>query len=432
MRKIGSSGSLGVWLGGNHVGRLSRESAGAIFFQYDESWISQADAFPVSLSLPLQEQRYSGDPVLAVFDNLLPDNESIRRRLAERMKAGGRDTFSLLEALGRDCVGALQFLPKDETPADNPGVQAEPLSLSDVSILLKNLHAMPLGVAADQDFRISVAGAQEKTALLYLHGWHRPKGTTATTHILKPQIGKLPNGLDMSQSAENEHFCMRLMANLGLPVANTEVLDFEDVRALCVERFDRLWTDKGVLLRRPQEDCCQALGVSPAIKYEADGGPGVSAILKLLSGSDNRTEDQRTFLKAQICFWLISATDGHAKNFSIYMGRQGRFRLTPLYDIMSTEPLYTRKQISKNQMKMAMCFGNNRRYRLDTITARHFTQSAEASQLSRAIVEDIISDLHQNADTAIHKTLENLATDFAPAVVSSITNTLAKKLKLLR
>src|ERR1700730_17811790 len=102
---------LSVYLNGRLVGQLRRQSSGAINFQYDRSWLEWDSAIPVSLSLPLREDRYIGDPVLAVLENLLPDRHDIRRRLAERSHAQGSDPYSLLAAVGRDCVGALQFLP---------------------------------------------------------------------------------------------------------------------------------------------------------------------------------------------------------------------------------------------------------------------------------------------------------------------------------
>jgi serine/threonine-protein kinase HipA len=186
----------------------------------------------------------------------------------------------------------------------------------------------------DEDFRISIAGAQEKTALLrWKNCWHKPSGTTATTHILKPQIGRLPNGIDLSCSVENEFFCLKLTAALGLPSAEVEIADFGGQRVLVVERFDRRWARDGRLLRLPQEDCCQALSVPPSLKYEADGGPGIPAILNLLNGSDDPTADRHRVLKALVVFWLLGATDGHAKNFSIFLGPGGRFSATPLYDV---------------------------------------------------------------------------------------------------
>jgi HipA-like protein len=107
---------LGVFVNGRRVGRLRKETSGSIDFQYDGSWLEWEHTFPISLSLPLREDRYVGSSVVAVFDNLLPDGDTIRRRLAERVRAGGDDAYCLLTAIGRDCVGALQFLPGDEEP----------------------------------------------------------------------------------------------------------------------------------------------------------------------------------------------------------------------------------------------------------------------------------------------------------------------------
>ncbi|WP_240543227.1 HipA domain-containing protein [Bradyrhizobium canariense] len=103
--------------------------------------------------------------------------------------------------------------------------------------------------------------------------WYKPLPTTATTHILKPQIGRLPNGLNLSYSVENEFFCLKLTVALGLPSAAIAIEEFEGNRVLVVERFDRRWTGDYRPLHLPQEDCCQALSVPAALKYESEGGP---------------------------------------------------------------------------------------------------------------------------------------------------------------
>lgn len=167
--------------------------------------------------------------------------------------------------MGRDCVGALQFLPEGVDAGKAAEIDARAVDDQEVAAIVGNLARNPLGVGDDQEFRISLAGAQEKTALLYWNGrWHVPHGTTATTHIIKPQIGRLPNGIDLSHSVENEHFCLALVAALGLPAAKSKILDFTGQRVLAIERFDRTWTRDGRLLRLPQEDCCQALSVPPS------------------------------------------------------------------------------------------------------------------------------------------------------------------------
>jgi serine/threonine-protein kinase HipA len=423
---------LNVFLNSRLVGQLTRHSSGAIDFQYNSMWLTWESALPVSLSLPLREDRFVGATVIAFFDNLLPDNEQIRRKLAERSRAGGFDAYSLLNAVGRDCVGALQFLPDGDDPEPAGGLTGRPLTDREVADILVDLKQTPLGVNESEEFRISLAGAQEKTALLYWKSqWLVPHGTTATTHILKPEIGKLSNGIDLSQSIENEHLCMRLTAAFGLRTAQTSIQDFAGKRALSVERFDRLWTRDGRLLRLPQEDCCQALSVPPSRKYEADGGPGIPAILELLKASDEPQVDQRAFLKAQIVFWLMGATDGHAKNFSILLLPGGRFRLTPLYDVMSTQPAFDAAQIRRNKMKLAMAVGDSRHYVISSIMPRHFLQTGVRCGMPATIVKGIMDEIGSGADRAIDAALKDLPSGFPETVTSSIVQGMQKRLRLL-
>jgi serine/threonine-protein kinase HipA len=423
---------LDVYLNGRLVGRLRREASGAVDFQYDQSWLGWESAIPVSLSLPLREDRYIGDPVLAVFENLLPDNDDIRRRVAERSQADGSDAYSLLSAIGRDCVGALQFLPEGTDPGKAGAIDARPVDDKEVAAIVGDLARNPLGIGNDQDFRISLAGAQEKTALLYWNNkWHVPHGTTATTHIIKPQIGRLPNGIDLSNSVENEHLCLELVAALGLPVAKSGIVDFAGKRCLAIERFDRIWTKDGRLLRLPQEDCCQALSVLPSRKYESDGGPGIPAIMDLLKGSDTPDEDQKVFFKAQIVFWLLGATDGHAKNFSLRLAPGGRFQMTPLYDIISTQPSLDAKQITQKQMKLAMAIGDNRHYLVNTVLGRHFVQTAKRCGLPDKVVADLFDELKSTADKAFETVAATLPSDFPAATVDSVVNAARARLILL-
>ncbi len=423
---------LNVFVNGRLVGRLRRQASGAIDFDYDDAWLAWEHTFPVSLSLPLREERFVGDPVIAVFDNLLPDNEQIRRRLAERVRAEGYDAYSLLAAVGRDCVGALQFLPDGEDPGPAGGISGRPISDKEVAGIFDNLKRTPLGVDESEEFRISLAGVQDKTALLYWQDkWQVPHGTTATTHILKPEIGRLPNGIDLSQSIENEHLCMRLMAAFGLPTARTQIQVFSGRRALVVERFDRRWTRDGRFLRLPQEDCCQALSVPPPHKYEPDGGPGIRDILELLKAGDEPEADQRLFLKAQIMFWLLGATDGHAKNFSIFLLPGGRFRLTPLYDVMSAQPNVDAGQIRHNRMKLAMAVGDQHHYVIDSIMPRHFVHTAASCAVPAALVQGILDEIAHDADRAIEAVVKGLPAEFPQAIVSSIVDGMQRRLRLL-
>lgn len=424
--------AMTVFLNGRPMGELTKQGTGALRFQYVPSWLAWTKAVPLSLSLPLRETPYSGEPVEAVLDNALPDEMAIRRIIAERVHAAGTDVFSLLAAVGQDCVGALQFLPGDEKPRRTGFVRGVPISGKKIALLLNNLAGNPLGLSDDGEFRLSIAGAQEKTALLHWKNkWWIPVNPTPTTHIIKPPIGPLKNGMDLSDSVENEHFCMCLTAALGLPTAKTAIKHFEKTKALVVERYDRQWTSKGQLFRVPQEDGCQALSVPGHRKYQAHGGPGIKDILDLLQASDEPEQDRETFIKAQIVFWLLGATDGHAKNFSFFLLPGDRFRMAPLYDVMSAQPYVDRRQLAKNKMKMAMSIGRKRHYRFDTIMPRHFVETAEESRLPAGSVREMMDDLKKTIEPAIHNTMKSMPKNFPKDLMNSIKDGIFSRAQLL-
>ncbi|MDR3527660.1 MAG: type II toxin-antitoxin system HipA family toxin [Rhizomicrobium sp.] len=433
MARRRKSGRLNVFLNGRQIGTLNREASEAIDFVYVPDWLAWNNALPVSLSLPLREDRYIGAPVSAVFDNLLPDNLDIRRKVAERIGAGGVDAFSLLEAVGRDCVGALQFLPEDHAPEAVGTIKGHNVSEEEIAKRLANLARAPLGLNSDDDFRISIAGAQEKTALLRYKGrWQLPIGSTPTTHILKPQIGKIPNGIDLSNSVENEYFCLILAKALGLPSAHVEMVSFGGKKVLVIERFDRLFTRNGRLLRVPQEDFCQALSVPWTTKYEKDGGPGIPQILRLLAGSDEAYSDRKNFLKSMIFFWLIGATDGHAKNFSLFLEPGGGYRMTPLYDIVTAQPSFAANQIRRNQMKLAMAVGDKRHYTVESVSGRHFIQSAAKADVGRSVVLEAIDDLLNVGRSAVDRIVSELPKDFPSFIVETTSKAFKDRLDYLK
>lgn len=424
---------LQVLLNNRLVGRLTKETSGAVEFRYEDAWLTWEHAFPVSLSLPLREDPYRGQPVQAVFENLLPDSDALRRRVAEKVGAEGFDAFSLLSCIGRDCVGALQFLPENYSGAtDSKDLNGESVTEAGIERILNNLSQAPLGLTRDDDFRISVAGAQEKTALLWHGGqWLKPHGITPTTHIFKKQIGRLPNGMDLSNSVENEFYCLKLAEECGLLVNKATIHTFGETKALVVERFDRQWTSDGRLLRLPQEDCCQALSIPPGRKYQSEGGPGMVEILGLLQSADDPARDQKTFLKTQILFALLGATDGHAKNFSIFLGPGGRFRLTPLYDIVSAQPSLDRSQIVRKEMKLAMFVGKSRHYRLDEIHGRHFIQTAARANMPGSIAQEALDEITSVIEQALSRIETHLPTGFSEAIHASVRGGILSRLAQL-
>ncbi|MNE37380.1 Serine/threonine-protein kinase HipA [compost metagenome] len=228
-------------------------------------------------------------------------------------------------------------------------------------------------------FRISLAGAQEKTAFTHVGGqWCRPAGATPSTHIFKLPLGVIANTsrVEMFDSVENEWLCAQIIEALGLPMAPTAMARFEDQRVLIVERFDREWMDDGRWIARlPQEDFCQALGLPPRLKYEDDGGPSIAAGLALLAGSTDAATDRMAFQLAQLAFWLMAAPDGHGKNFSIFLRQGNRYEMTPLYDVLSIWPYVgkSRGQLHLRDVRLAMALrSKNTHYDIYGIRTRHW------------------------------------------------------------
>lgn len=414
---------LFIFMNGEKVGLLSRPSSGKLELRYDRNWLNSESGRPLSLSLPLTDQVYSGDVVENYFDNLLPDNQPIRNRIQKRFGARSNRGFDLLWHVGRDCVGAIQLFPED-IEVDVQKIVTEPMNDGAIAETLKSYRTMPLGMREDKEFRISVAGAQEKTALLKLKDkWHLPLGTTPTSHIFKLPIGRIEHsGMDLSDSVENEWLCHAILKAYEMPVANTEILSFEDVKILAVERFDRRWsTDKSWLIRLPQEDMCQALNVPPVLKYESDEGPGIESIMKLLLGSTYSLDDRRTFMKQVFLFWVMGAIDGHAKNFSIFLAPGGAFQLTPAYDVMSAYPLIAKNQLEIKRMDMAMSLkGKNRHYRWEEIFHRHWLSTAKLCNFPEEDMTQIIEKILGEVDQVIEDVGNKLPKSFPDDVATPI------------
>jgi serine/threonine-protein kinase HipA len=392
--------SLVVWMNGERVGEWGTgRRGGSPFFRYDRSWVDSKRARALSLSLPLTaDLEIRGPQVDNYFDNLLPDNPAIRSRIRSRFKTDSAATFDLLTAIGRDCVGAVQLLPPDEEPVGWDRVDSTVLTAGGVEKILREVTSpAALSEAEMDEFRISLAGAQEKTALLGMAGrWFRPQGATPTTHIFKLPLG-IVGGFrgDFSDSVENEWLCARFLRELNLPVAQSAMTTFGEQRALVVTRFDRQWQGaeaaairkkdfkphKGVWIARlPQEDLCQATGRPQSQKYEADGGPSIVEALNLLANSESPADDQSSFVLAQLAFWLLAATDGHGKNFSLRNRAGGVYSMTPLYDVLSAWPIigHGKNQLPLEKAKLAMALRSKRaHYRLNEISARHWQELAQ-------------------------------------------------------
>lgn len=419
---------LDVWMNGELVGHWTVGPGGRHEFRYADTWLDSPAARPLSLSMPLQPSKvpYRDVRVEAFFDNLLPDSPEVRRRVQARFGTASTGPFDLLAEIGRECVGAVQLLVPDVEPEGLQRITGEPLTDNAIANLLRAVVSFPaLGQREEDDFRISLAGVQEKTALLWHDDhWHRPRGTTPTTHIFKLPLGRVGNmQADLSASVENEWLCSRIVRAYALNVASCEMAQFDDQRVLVVERFDRKLAQAGTWwLRLPQEDMCQATGTPPGRRYESDGGPGIADIMSLLLGARDAHADRRTFFKAHILFWMLCATDGHAKNFSVFIESQGQYALTPLYDIISAYPVmgHGANKLAPEKARMAMAVsGENRHYHWSRILKRHWLATADACGLGSE-TEELMSELVERTPTVLEQVVSQLPAGFPAAVAEPI------------
>lgn len=443
MGRRSHSQTLALWANGEYVGRWTIPARGEMELHYDAGWIASARGRPISLSLPVtfKNDPIKGENVANYFEGLLPDSDAIRKRIAARFKTGSIEAFDLLAAIGRDCVGALQLLPEGEVPKGVDKVDGVLVDEEAIERHLLEVVAPDRFAGArdpDDDFRISLAGAQEKDAFLWWDGkWMKPRGATPTTHIFKMPIGLVGGRqADFSTSVDNEWLCLRLLKAYGLPTADAHIATFGKQRVLVVERFDRARSTDGTrLFRLVQEDFCQATGTSPLVKYENEGGPGLKRLFALTQQSLDAERDLRTLMASQILFWMLRAPDGHAKNFSIQLqpGASGRFRLTPMYDVMSAYPVIGDgpNQWALQDLKLAMALlGENRHYHVHNIQRRHFNSTAKKVGYGQD-AEPLLQEIIARTPEVVSQVQAELPKGFSQKVADKVLGGLLKAARTL-
>jgi serine/threonine-protein kinase HipA len=328
--------SLSVFLRGSPVGSLERTGPSRYRFAYSKEAIQGDWSDPMarlSASLPLREERFKPSESAPFFEGLLPEG-AVRGTIAGKLGISEANGFDMLAALGADCAGAVMILPKDQPP-QSPGAAARPLSENQIGELLRDLPRDPLGIDVEPGgVRLSLGGVQDKLILVRLPtgDFAQPLGGMPSTCLLKPEHERF-EGL-----AVNEAFCMRVAAAAGNKAAVTELLELDGIRCLYSERFDRTVDADGRTVRLHQEDMCQALGLLPTQKYEAEGGPSVASVIALLrrQSSPRIALDVNAFVRAVLTGFLLGNSDAHGKNFSLLYDPANGVRLAPLYDVVST------------------------------------------------------------------------------------------------
>lgn len=327
--------TLVVLMGGRRLGELYQARSGGVRLRYDDEYAGDPASVPLSTSMPLTVARHPSSAVEPWIDGLLPERPEVLARWRREFRVRGLSAFALLRHVGEDVAGAAQFVrPERVDDAMRPGPVAV-LSDQDIGRRLTALRSdASAWEPAPGTGQFSLAGAQSKFALHHLDGqWGIPSGRTPTTHIIKPAIA------GMADQDINEHVTMRAARLSGLAVPVSEVRGFASERAFVVTRYDRVRFGDDIV-RVHQEDMGQALGVWPANKYEARGGPSAVDVARLIRRSVDRAhvdEDVASFADALVFNWIVLGTDAHAKNYALLLAA-GQVRLAPLYDLNSFLP----------------------------------------------------------------------------------------------
>ncbi len=472
---------LTALLDGREVG-IVRQSKGRLNFTYADAWRGALGAYPLSLSMPIAAAEHPHSAIDPFLWGLLPDNEFVLSRWAQKFQVSARNPFALLAHVGEDCAGAVQFVRPAGLATLNTIQDVQWLSDVEIADRLRDLRVDASNTRTPRDNgQFSLAGAHPKTALLFDgKRWGVPSGRMPTTHILKPTTPQWDG------HAENEHLCLSLARALGLPTAQSEVRHFEDVTAIVLTRYDRIKTSEAAagfaaktaalaaqaamppnenpsamievieaatdarnlsefaktapIYRVHQEDLCQSLAVHPSRKYQHEGGPSPNAIAKLLekhsfnSAGYNRSKTQvnndekhvaansdiSTFLHALIFHWLIGGTDAHAKNYSVLIGGNGLVRLAPLYDIAS---ILAYPHEDPMRVNMAMKIGGT--YRMGDIGLAEWRKLARELRVDEGAVLDRIVRM---ADELPDRLADEIKTMKASKIEHSVLQTLGKVL----
>lgn len=387
---------LDVYLHQHLVGNLVQDEHGQMKFDYAETWLKDPEAIALSHSLPLAKRRFNRKECRGFFAGILPE-ESKREIVAKNLGISAKNDYAMLERIGGECAGAVTFMPAG-TPLPKREDKYRAVTDEELADILKTLPRRPL-MAGDEGVRLSLAGAQDKIAV-HVSGdkISIPLEESPSTHVLKPAIERFEGVVF------NEAFCMNLARKIGINAAQTEIGRVEGIDYLLVKRYDRTMSsdahgDPQKLKRVHQEDFCQALGIVPESKYEAEGGPSLKQCFALVRDSSSTPViDLQSLLDAVIFNFLIGNHDAHGKNFSLlYSG--GQARLAPVYDLLSTSYY---PELSR---KMAMKIGGE--YVSAKIAAKDFEQLAEEASLSKPMVRRRVLEITES----ILSNIEAVTTD---------------------
>lgn len=414
--------SLNVYLHQDHVGTLERHEQARLGFRYRPEWVEQ-EGESLSLSLPLRQGSFDDGECRPFFAGLLPEGEFLRS-IARFFQVSAENPFSVLQEIGGECAGAVSLAPPEGDPPFLGAAGPRWLETGDLGKLLEVMPSpelLPDVGEEGEGFRLSLAGTRDKLPVLCEDDRIGiTRGRPPSTHIIKKPVAEL------QEMVANEAYCLALAAESGLSAASATPLAVGDQEGLLVRRYDRRQLDSEEVARIHQEDFCQALGVIPDLKYQAEGGPDIAACARLLREHTSAPAvDLIAFLDALLFNLLVGNTDAHGKNFSLLLDGDSAPRLAPLYDLLSARAYWPFKR------KMAMKYGGE--YRGDRIRGRHLDRLAGELEISAAGVRRRAREIGNRVAAAAPNARERLPSPWGEAeLLDSIDGLVAETAEELR
>lgn len=387
---------LNVYINSDYVGILSKDDNGKICFKYDKNAKQQ-----LSLSLPLREDIYTNKECQGFFNGLLPESEQVRKTIGKKYGINPKNDFSLLNVIGYDCAGAVSFFENEpEILQEYYEIRGKILSDSDLEKYINDLPRKPLATGSDK--RLSLAGAQDKTAVILIDDKVAiPDDNVPSTHILKPAIK------GFNETIENEFICLKSAEKLGIKIPEIQIRKVNNTKYLLIKRYDREIKD-GKIKRIHQEDFCQAKNIPSIYKYQSEGGTDFKTCIDILRHTSNPAVSIKQFIEIMVFNYLIGNNDAHGKNFSILHYTNNSMIFAPAYDILCTS-IYP-----ELSAKMAMKIGGH--YDSNNIYPRHFEQMTKDigisyTQLKKVLkyqceqLPNIVQNVYVNFENTIGKNI---------------------------
>lgn len=409
------SNFLNVFLNDKHIGTLEKDGNGGIIFQYSNEANRR-----LSLSLPIQKDLFDNRQCRGFFNGLLPESEHTRIAIGKKYKINPKNDFSILQAIGYDCAGAVSFFDasalniSSDNLKETYEIDYKALSEDELEKYINELPQKPLAISID-DMRLSLAGAQDKTSVIVANNQIGiPKNNVPTSHILKPTIK------GFNETIENEFICIQTAKAMGISVPDVKIRYANKTKYFLIQRYDREIINNKIK-RIHQEDFCQASNIASAYKYQSEGGVDFKRCFEILRETSQPAVAINQFIQLMIFNYLIGNNDAHGKNFSILHYDNEKIEFAPAYDILCSQ-VYP--ELSN---KMAMKIGGH--YKHNEVMLRHFEKLAQETNISFTHLKKIIKNQCEQLPCALDDVINSFENKIGKDILLVVQKNCSKLLK---